>query len=179
MLVGFIPILRGGKWNWEVVPENRVGNTIFWFGWLWSAVLLVLAMLSHFELVSVPIFKPVRENNHATISRASPTDCWRDNEYVYVDNNSTRFVGPTGKQPEFPPPPPPPGGRNLTNIRGCHAACRRLYSHPCNCRNCCSASDYGCYQIHLRLCRPLPFVKRVLCMRAARLAMKGCKTACL
>lgn len=114
VFVGLFPILREGKWNWEVVPENRVGTIIFWIGWCWSVVLLVLAVLSHFELVSVPIFKRAGVKNHAAVSHQLATDYWRADwrvntwtapkvHYTYADGlqntiRPTGLVYPNGRQ---------------------------------------------------------------------------------
>ena len=104
VLVGLFPILRGGKWNWEVVPENRAGTVMFWIGWFWSVVLLVLGVLSHFELVSIPIFKRPWVKNHAAVCHRLATDYWRDDWRVnrwttpkvqYADG-SDKTVKPAG-----------------------------------------------------------------------------------
>ncbi len=44
-VLGLIAICRNGKWNWNVVPSNKVLNGIFWFGWI-SALLVALLRLS-------------------------------------------------------------------------------------------------------------------------------------
>lgn len=33
LALGLFSILRGGRWNWNVVPRSRAINVLFWYGW--------------------------------------------------------------------------------------------------------------------------------------------------
>jgi len=44
VLMGLVPICRGGKWNWKVVQRGKALSAVFWFGWF-SALLVSLLRL--------------------------------------------------------------------------------------------------------------------------------------
>jgi len=36
VMLGLVPICRGGRWNWNIVEWNTALNTCFWFGWFFA-----------------------------------------------------------------------------------------------------------------------------------------------
>jgi hypothetical protein len=48
-IVGLVPILRGGKWNWNPVEQlagrhswTKALNALFWFGWFTALIVGIL-----------------------------------------------------------------------------------------------------------------------------------------
>lgn len=45
VILGLVPICRGGKWNWEVVQGSEALSTMFWFGWFSALLVSLLRIL--------------------------------------------------------------------------------------------------------------------------------------
>jgi hypothetical protein len=48
VLIGLVPICRGGEWHWTVVPQNAALNAAFWVGWLSALVVGLLSLVGLF-----------------------------------------------------------------------------------------------------------------------------------
>ena len=42
--VGLFPILRGGRWNWQVAKSSNLLNVLFWIGWLASLIVGIMRL---------------------------------------------------------------------------------------------------------------------------------------
>ncbi len=45
VIIGLVPICRGGKWNWKVVQWSKALSTVFWFGWFSALLVSLLRIL--------------------------------------------------------------------------------------------------------------------------------------
>jgi hypothetical protein len=44
VIIGLVPICRGGQWHWEVVGRNKALNALFWCGWFIGLLVGVLRL---------------------------------------------------------------------------------------------------------------------------------------
>jgi len=45
-MVALSTIIKGGKWNWQIIKNSKLLNCIFWFGWITALVVGIITIYS-------------------------------------------------------------------------------------------------------------------------------------